>query len=261
MPLQTGWTMSNLMPSILAFPHRGENLMRFTEDAERARFRREREYLEHCRDTGIAFEKVVDALVTAGGEFAISRHSEWLSAQYAKAIPNAACVHAIAEHSYTSPIIEVGAGTGYWAYRIKQAGGNIKAYAAELPSRTWVPICKAWHDEIAIPCEQTLLLCCPDVETNWAFECLSRNQPEMLIYIGKGKGGDANAAFHERLKHPSDDLDGAEGIGLPGALKYFYVEVASLTLPQCPGFQATYKLYQHEAAYSVNAAFARLKGK
>lgn len=58
-----------------------------------------------------------------------------LSERFAWAVPTDEAILAIAE---LGPIVEIGAGTGYWAWLLEQAGAEVLAFDAELGGNHWV---------------------------------------------------------------------------------------------------------------------------
>jgi hypothetical protein len=61
------------------------------------------------------------------------RHNcrDWLARLYAFAVPNKEVLREISKHA---PIVEMGAGTGYWASQIKNLGVDIVAYDVKPPA-------------------------------------------------------------------------------------------------------------------------------
>jgi hypothetical protein len=124
--------------------------------------------------------------------------------EYAWAIPNRTAIDLIAEHS---PIIELGAGTGYWANLVTIRGGRVEAYD-KFPSRNEYKFEKRHYkiqegDEAVLESydsSYTLLLCWPCYDTPFAFNALSRFTGNTLIYVGEGHGGCCgDNLFHETL--------------------------------------------------------------
>jgi hypothetical protein len=64
----------------------------------------------------------------------IWRHNcrDWLARLYAFAVPNQACLEELAKHT---PIVEMGAGTGYWASQLKNMGVDVIAYDIKPPAQ------------------------------------------------------------------------------------------------------------------------------
>jgi hypothetical protein len=125
----------------------------------------------------------------------VIENRERLVSKYAWAIPNDAAIRAIAEHK---KIIEIGAGTGYWAMLLAKAECDILAFDCDPPSkgpneyrhnREWHPIKRGGPSIITEYPEYTLLLCWPPYESGMAFECLTYYSGDVLIYIGESNGG------------------------------------------------------------------------
>ena len=136
-----------------------------------------------------------------------------LIARYAFSIPLLATLKRIAEFS---PLVEVGAGTGYWAMCLDQLGAEIDAYDLlppdENPPFAWSDgnywFDESWHavqegDETVAACcpERTLFLSWPMPESPMAlnaFEAYRKAGGRRMIYIGdpRSSGGED---FHDAL--------------------------------------------------------------
>lgn len=146
-------------------------------------------------------------------EFATFQAREAIKDRYAWAIPNDAALSAIAA---VGPIVEIGAGTGYWAWLLQQRGVDVIAYDAAPPGPTTT---NHWHKtrestftdvlvggpEEAIPCAgRTLMLCWPPYDDPMAHRALSLYLSaggKRLVYIGEGYGGcTADDAFHALVR-------------------------------------------------------------
>lgn len=153
-----------------------------------------------------------------------------LQAAYAYAIPSPRSIEWVARSSNGRPIVELGAGRGYWAAQLSHAGHQVRAYELEPPDtidnasfpRTagqtdvWFPVAGLDRLSMADLSDSALLLCWPP---GWgssmasdalaAYEAAGGNQ---VIYIGEPKGGKTgNDAFFdalsERWKLESTDPD------------------------------------------------------
>jgi hypothetical protein len=138
---------------------------------------------------------------------------ELLTVKYAWAIPNAAAIRTIAK---LSPIVEVGAGSGYWAWMLRQAGATVYAYDPRimharsrirteggwLPAKTWIKDIKRMH---GVPAarrhpDATLLICWPSYANNWALDTLRAYRGNTVVYVGERGGGcTATDGFHDLL--------------------------------------------------------------
>lgn len=148
---------------------------------------------------GYPYERVIEILTEDGGVLMPVHHREWLTTHYAWAIPTPELISHIAHHFIT--ITEIGAGTGYWAKRLHEAGASVAAYDKhpKHDEQTWYPVYEMSADFIPDP-NDTLFLCWPTVDDNWATEVLKRYDGENVIYIGENPGGCcANDAFFDEL--------------------------------------------------------------
>ncbi len=157
---------------------------------------------------------------------------ESLVRQFAWAIPNRATIAALTK---LSPLVETGAGTGYWAKLLRDAGADVIAYDACPPPNTL----NAWHSEIdgskgaarlwspvevgttnalASHSDRTLFLCWPPYAHPMASESLAAWKGKTLAVIGEGNGGCT-----------ADDMfwDGLEKAG--------FEEVEVVSIPQWSG--------------------------
>lgn len=117
---------------------------------------------------------------------------------YSWAVPTNEIIRRIAEFS---PIVELGAGTGYWAWLIAQAGGKIRPFDQNpaQPPR-WVEIQYANPSDLTSATERTLLLCWPPLDETMAEQALRAFRGEHVIYVGEWRGRTADPAFHDRLE-------------------------------------------------------------
>lgn len=129
--------------------------------------------------------------------------------RYAWAIPTEEAVRTIVEYG---PIVEMGAGTGYWASLIKMAGGDVIAYDNRPPKKgmtmeDW----NIWHSDSSFSdvftadptvlsqhSNRTLFLCWPPPDSSMATECLAEWEGDTLIFIGDRKVT-ADSSFFELL--------------------------------------------------------------
>ena len=138
------------------------------------------------------------------------------------AIPNAEAIDAIAE---LSPIIELGAGTGYWASLLAEAGAEITAYDKDVPSGDsdnyyafkhtplHYEVKQGTEDVLADSSARTLLLIWPCYNSPFASNCLKRFAGEYLAFVGEGRWGcTADDDFFEEL---ADHWEEVRGVDIP----------------------------------------------
>jgi hypothetical protein len=129
-----------------------------------------------------------------------------LLAEFSFAILTDAMVQALKQYS---PLLEVGSGTGYWAYELRQAGADIVVTDPAPYSGIAYDPTKIWLEPERIDATvavskypgRTLLMVWPSLERPWAHEALEAYEGDALIYVGEGYGGcTADDAFHELLE-------------------------------------------------------------
>lgn len=133
--------------------------------------------------------------------------------KYSFAIPTNEIINEIIKYS---PIIEIGAGSGYWAYLIKKHGGEIIAFDNSQRNRDWIEHRKAmfftndWfnvgfgdEERVKYYPDHTLFLCWVGLGADYGTKALKNYKGKHLIYIGEGKGDCcANDKFFKYLnKH------------------------------------------------------------
>jgi hypothetical protein len=122
----------------------------------------------------------------------------WVEAyvhKYAWAIPNDDVLLEIAKYS---PLIEVGAGTGYWAWLLRQLGVDILAFDKYPPSQnstsksefhpdtdTWTEVLQGDESVLDSIVDRTLFLCWPPSNHPMAFETLSRFRGSTFLFVGE----------------------------------------------------------------------------
>ena len=126
--------------------------------------------------------------------------------RYAWAIPNTPAIREIVKHG---PILEMGAGTGYWAWLIRQMGGDIIAYDAKLAfwqhKTYWTEVLTGGVSKVNRHSDRALMLCWPPYDESFATKCLKRYRGDTVIYIGESMGGcTADDEFHDLLDNEWD---------------------------------------------------------
>ena len=142
----------------------------------------------------------------------------FLQAAYSYAIPSPETIEWVAEFSDGRPILELGAGRGYWAAQLSRAGLTVHAFELEPPDRAqnisfpretgqadvWYPV--AGLDDLSPEDSSNylLLLCWPpgwgNTMASEALAAFESNGGDRLIYIGEPRGGKtADQAFFDGL--------------------------------------------------------------
>ncbi|WP_238008674.1 hypothetical protein KZZ52_47280 [Dactylosporangium sp. AC04546] len=142
-------------------------------------------------------------------ELDLPRRRRELAARLAWAIPTEAALALIGDHG---PILETGAGTGYWAALLRERGVDVVATDAAPPDAggsrfhppgpTWSPVERL--DGVAAVRrhrDRTLLLCWPPPDDDAAGHAvLLAYRGDTLLYVGGDAGGPTGTArLHEEL--------------------------------------------------------------
>jgi len=140
-----------------------------------------------------------DADGVVPGPVRLLERRERLVEEYAWAVPNAAAIAAVADEG---PILEVGAGGGYWAMLLRQAGVDVIATDPDPPTERWSPVAPVRaQDVVADHPDRALLLVWPSGGDRWAAEALAGYEGDTCIYVGEGPGGaTADEQFHRLLR-------------------------------------------------------------
>lgn len=157
-----------------------------------------------------------------------------LCRRFAWAVPTEEAVREIAK---LGPLVELGAGSGYWASLIAQTGAKIEAFDANIDRNPYGFIqpyfdVRPGDEEILADFgpETNLFLCWPCYETNFAANALERFRGQWFAYIGEGAGGcTGDENFHE-------------------ALAKNWAETKSVPIPQWPGIHDRLTIYRRAQA-------------
>lgn len=140
---------------------------------------------------------------------------------YSWAIPSDESVLKIASYS---PMIEVGAGTGYWAWLLAQAGAKVSAYdQSENSVPRWFDVDLGQSDILSGRRESSLFLCWPPYQTKMATEALHHFDGHRVIYIGEFRGRTADEEFHFKLETDFDLIQTVQIPCWPGFRDQIYV--------------------------------------
>lgn len=142
--------------------------------------------------------------------------AEWLmfkaavAAHFAWAVPTSDAIDAITRH--TSRVIEIGCGSGYWAWLMKQRGIDVVAVDPAPPAHVWHKVSVQSHEAIAEHPDRALFLCWPPWSTTMAFETLSAYAGDLVVYVGEWMGGNADVPFFGQL---SATFELIESVAIP----------------------------------------------
>jgi hypothetical protein len=101
-------------------------------------------------------------------------------------------------------VVEAGAGGGYWAWQLRQAGVDVVACEPldlagnSYVAREWTELLRDNHDAPKHHPDRALFLCWPSYADPWAAQSLATYKGDLLIYAGEDEGGcTADSAFFE----------------------------------------------------------------
>ena len=132
--------------------------------------------------------------------------------RYAYGIPNDDALDAIAAAS-PAGVVELGAGTGYWARLLHDRGVDVVAYDRWPPGSganhfvdddvAWYPVRAGDQGMVAAHAERTLLLVWPTWNETWPADAAAEFHSAggtTLVFVGEGPGGlTGDSVLHTRL--------------------------------------------------------------
>ncbi|MDO8363913.1 MAG: hypothetical protein Q7V88_13520 [Actinomycetota bacterium] len=180
-------------------------------------------------------------------------------ARYGFAIPTEAALAVIRHHS-PAGVVEIGAGTGYWAHLLQQRGVDVVAFDPEpapSPQNTWFagtppwhPVHRGDHDTVSAHPERTLLIVWPTKDETWAATAAQRFHDaggRCLVFVGEGPGGrTGDATFHAVLGELATCLHCAYGsLSSPCTcgVEPQWQRTQTVELPHWPGFSDDLHVY------------------
>jgi hypothetical protein len=138
--------------------------------------------------------------------FGVARRD--LVTRYAWSIISPGDVAWIVEQLGGRAVVEVGAGSGYWAWQLEQAGIDVAAYDPHPPAEgnayckhgTWTTVLPGGAQVAAEYPDRALLMVWPPYEGEHAEEALRAYRGDLLIFAGEGQYGcTADDGFYELL--------------------------------------------------------------
>lgn len=189
---------------------------------------------------------------------------------FAFAVPTDQALDAIARHS-PGGVVEVGAGTGYWAHLLHQRGVDVVAYdVAPAPTadrewfadtEPWYPVQPGDHHAAAQHPDRTLLLVWPTKGAIWAAEALAEFHESgggCVAFVGEGPGGrTGDEVFHALLGETTGCLQCDHGsVDSPCTCDAHacWTRVETVPLPHWPGFHDDLHLYRRADARPAGPA-------
>jgi hypothetical protein len=125
------------------------------------------------------------------------------------------CKEALEEIARHGPLLEVGAGTGYWAALIAKTGTDIIATDIQDGSGVYPVHCGVFHEVAAVDAEEAvaahpdrnLLIIYPTM-SDWAERAARKLSPgRTLIFVGEYRGCCANDDFFDLLSREFEQVE------------------------------------------------------
>lgn len=149
---------------------------------------------------------------------------EFLVRKYAWGTPTESVLRRIQE---PGPVVEMGAGSGYWAWLLRTLGADVVAYdqyagprrnmnVSSLGGISWTKVLPGSPGVLREHSDRTLLLCWPPM-SDMAFSCLDYWKGDVLMYVGDPTVS-ADENFHVRLGTEFDLVESVPSPSWPGIL-------------------------------------------
>lgn len=121
--------------------------------------------------------------------------------KYAWGIPTEEVIQEISKYS---PLIELGAGTGYWAYLLNQAGCDITAFDSGLWDSIWrqryYNVEQGDESVLEKYKDRTLFMCWPLRVNKMSEHVYDKYKGKYLIFVGEDRGSDPDAEdYYDKL--------------------------------------------------------------
>lgn len=113
--------------------------------------------------------------------------------RYSWAIPNHATLETIKREA-SAGVVEIGAGTGYWAHLLRLREVDVVAYDLKPHVNhwckgNWSPVLAGEPVDASKHPERALLLCWAPYDDSMAADALTAYSGDTLLWVGEGRGG------------------------------------------------------------------------
>lgn len=154
--------------------------------------------------------------------------------RFAWAIPNEAALTALKQ---LGPLVEIGAGNGYWAHLLQERGAIVRPYDRHPPQHkanhyhpdehVWTRVYVGGPEKAAKHPNHALLLCWPPLHNPMAENALQHYAGSTVAYIGEWGGCTANDAFHSTLEKE-------------------WRQISRISIPNWPGIRDTLTIWKRQ---------------
>lgn len=122
---------------------------------------------------------------------AIASHFSW-------AVPTQEALDAI--RGCSREVVEIGAGSGYWAWMLHQSGTTVDAFDSEPSDFCWYSVQRGDEFHVRRFPERGLFLCWPPYGSPMASNALRFHRGDCVIFVGEWRGGCADQGFFSQLE-------------------------------------------------------------
>ena len=133
-----------------------------------------------------------------------------IAAHFAWSVPTDDAISTIGR--FTRRVMEIGAGSGYWAWLLQQSGIPVRAFDASPPAFVWHAVERGDESEVSKHRSHSLLLSWPPWGSPMAAKSLANYKGKMIFFIGEWGRGCADPEFFSAL---NDGYDIAATVDLP----------------------------------------------
>lgn len=139
-------------------------------------------------------------------------HRSRVTGRWTWAIPSPDAIQFIVDQLDGRGVVEMGAGSGYWAWMLSQHGVDVNAYDTmpighekswytqeHLDKGSWsgtklkefYPVTESDIEALDLPenADRVLFLCWPNYGTSFAYDAVKAFKGDTVIFIGEGSGG------------------------------------------------------------------------
>ena len=139
-----------------------------------------------------------------------------LCMRYAWAIPTPGDIAWITAKLAGEPVVEIGAGSGYWAWQLTQAGIEVIAYDPHPPGPgnqyahgpLYHRVRYGDHTAVLGHQDRALMLCWPSADETFAADTIAGYDGRTVIYIGEPDDGCCAEPGFFKLLHDQFEIDG-----------------------------------------------------
>ncbi|EEY59389.1 uncharacterized protein PITG_11413 [Phytophthora infestans T30-4] len=204
---EEGVGMDGEMDAVLSAPKSEPVASKKAKNNKKKHYRRERK--DTSRDTDVSLQEMPSYPLLAQWR---NNCRDWCCHLYAYATPTQQALEVIAQHA---PIVEVGAGTGYWSSLLQRANVDIVAYDKAPPGADGKEG-NAYHGHVPPFCsvgrggpevlsqedmtERSLFLCYPPPGDAMAVRSLQLFQGHVVLHVGEWQGDTGDSRFESELQ-------------------------------------------------------------